>query len=377
MRVLHVMEATIGGTQRHITDVARGQRDQGLEVHLVVSAERQPAFREELDRLRGAGVGVVELPMVRAVRPLLDWRHGRRIRSRIRELRPEVVHTHSSKAGVLGRRAALAEGVPAVVHTPHTFSFLFQAEFGALKRRLFRAIEARLARRTGAVIAVSATEGETFRRSGVVPPERIRVVPNGIDPAPWEAASPAERRALGVPEGVPVALVAGLLHVAKGQDLALRALARCARADLHLLIAGEGGMRAELEQLARSLGIADRAHFLGFRRDVPSLMAAADFLLLPSRWEGMPYVVMEAMAAGRAVLASRVDGAVDLVRDGESGLLVGVDSVEELGAALDRMAGMDERERARMGAAGRARLRGSFTATEMVRGLIEVYREVS
>ena len=124
MRVLHVMESTIGGTRRHIVDVTLGQLELGLDVHLVVAAER----------LRAAGASVVVLPMERAIRPATDLRHARFLGRHLREVRPDVVHTHSSKAGVLGRHASLATGIGGRVHTPHTFAFLFGAMFGSAKR---------------------------------------------------------------------------------------------------------------------------------------------------------------------------------------------------------------------------------------------------
>lgn len=376
MHVLHVMEATVGGTRRHLLDVARGHRRLGLEVTVVASAEREPDFRSDLEALRAEGCWVHELPMVRPIRPATDWRHYRALRAILAARAPDVVHTHSSKAGVLGRRASLATGVGARVHTPHTFAFLFHAMFGPARRVLFRAVEGRLARRTHAIVAVSESEAESFRASGVVPPERVRVVPNGIDPTPWFEAAPADRAALGVPEGVPLLIVVGLLNAAKGQDDLLRALART-RAGAHLLLAGSGETEPELRALAGSLGLAPRVHFLGQRSDVPALLAAADALVLPSRWEGMPYVVLEAMAAGLPVVATAVDGARDLVRAGQTGWLVPVGAPDALAAALDELAEADPQRRLRMGRAGRARVQAEFGLDAMLRGLVRVYEEVA
>ena len=119
------MECTIGGTRRHLVDVARGQRRAGLDVHVVASTLRDPGFPPELDALEAEGVGVTRLDMVREVSPRLDRAHARALAAHLRELRPDIVHTHSSKAGVLGRHASLRTGVGARVHTPHTFAFLF------------------------------------------------------------------------------------------------------------------------------------------------------------------------------------------------------------------------------------------------------------
>jgi glycosyltransferase involved in cell wall biosynthesis len=128
MRVMHVMESTIGGTRRHLVDVSRALVQRGEAVHVVASALRAPDFREDLAALADEGCEVTEIPMVRSVRPLLDLRHAREIEARIRAWHPDVVHTHSSKAGALGRTAARRAGTPRIVHTPHTFAFLFDSE---------------------------------------------------------------------------------------------------------------------------------------------------------------------------------------------------------------------------------------------------------
>src|ERR1051325_6859207 len=142
MRVLHVMESTIGGTRRHLVDLARGQRRAGLDVHVAASSLRTPDFEEDLQLLEREGVGVTRVPMVRELDPLADTRDGRALRALLRKLRPEIVHTHSSKGGALGRWASLREQIGVRIHTPHTFAFLFSSMFSAPKRALFRRVEA-------------------------------------------------------------------------------------------------------------------------------------------------------------------------------------------------------------------------------------------
>ena len=376
MRVLHVMEATIGGTRRHITEVARGQMSLGIEVHLAVSAERQPSFRGDLERLADEGVGILELPMVREVSPRLDAQHARRLVRHLRDLRPDVVHGHSSKGGALGRWASLRAGVGRRVYSPHTLAFTFQNYFSAPKRRLFRAVEAYLGRRTDRMIAVSEEEGRAVRSAGICDPGIVRVVPNGIDIAPYGDVSPVPRADLGVPESAPLAAVVGLVYRAKGQDLALEALGQPGCEDLHLILAGEGEEREAYQAHARRLGVADRAHFLGWRDDVPALLATADFLLLPSRWEGLPYIVLEALASGLPVVASRVDGVGGAVAEGESGFTVPVGDARALGAACARMLAAGPDARREMGRAGRARVEQRFTLEAMVRGHAAVYGEL-
>lgn len=371
------MEAAIGGTRRHLVDVALGQRAAGLDVHVCASALRAPAFRADLARLAERGVGVHELAMVREIRPARDLAHARALVRLLERVRPAIVHTHSSKAGALGRSASAWTGIGRRVHTPHTFAFLFGAMFSRRKRALFRAVERRLGARTERMVAVSRGEAETIAASGVIPAERVRVVRNGIDPAPFAAARPVPRASLGVPEGAPLAAVVGLLNSAKGQDLALEALARPACARLHVLLAGEGEDEPALRARAKQLGVEERAHFLGWRDDVPGLLASCDFLILPSRWEGMPYIVLEAFASARPVVATRVDGARELVEEGRTGTLAEVGDARSLGEALERMLLQDSAQRARMGERGRALVQTELSAESMVRGLIAVYSELA
>ncbi len=377
MRVLHVLEATIGGTRRHLVDVATGQLARGLDVHVVAAVVREPRFAADLAALEQRGAVVHRLDMVRELRPGRDARDLAALERLLVREAPDVVHTHSSKAGVLGRLASAWTGRGARVHTPHTYAFLLTEMFGPVRRGVFRGLETALAGLTDRVVAVSADEGESFRASGVVPAGRVRVVPNGIDPRPWEQAAPLDRAALGVPAEVPLAAVVGLLNVAKGQDLALRALAEPGCGDLHLLVAGHGDRREAWERLAADLGVADRVRWLGWRDDVPRLVATADLVVLPSRWEGMPYALLEAMAAGRPVVAARVDGVRGTVVEGETGFTCPVEDVAGLAGALRSFLALDDAGRARLGAAGRAASARSFTADAMVDGLLEVYREVA
>lgn len=376
MRVLHVMESTIGGTRRHLCDVVSGQLGLGLDVHVTASTLRQPDFEDDVVRLERMGAVVARLPMLRRIAPVHDARHMAFITRQLAHIRPDVIHTHSSKAGVLGRLASIQTGIGARVHTPHTFAFLFEAEFSRPNRALFRAIERSLCGHTQALVAVSASEGETFAHSGVVDAERVRVVANGIDPAPYVDARPIARSELDVPPDVPLTAVIGLLNVAKGQDLALRALTRPGNDDVHMLVVGHGDLDSDLKALAVRLGVANRVRFLGFRTDVPRLIAACDFVLLPSRWEGMPYVVLEAMASGKAVVATPVDGARDLVDDGRSGFLAPGLGAEDVARALRAMVALSKLERAQMGRVGRGRMLAHHTSAAMVRGLVDVYREV-
>ncbi|HTF90438.1 MAG TPA: glycosyltransferase [Planctomycetota bacterium] len=375
MRILHAMECTIGGTRRHLVDVVRGQLERGHPVALAVACLREPRFRADLEDLQRRGARVFEIPMLRSISPWRDAKHLGEVRRALRAFEPDVVHTHSSKAGVLGRLASLLEHRGARIHTPHAFAFLFSAEFSAAKRGLFRRMETSLARRTARIIAVSEGEAATIRASGVVPPERLRVVRNGIDPAPWLAAKPADRASLGIPEDVPLILVAGQLHIGKGQDLAVEALARPGLERAHLLLLGGGPLQARIEQLASELKVRDRLHLPGWSDQVGPWMLASDLVLLPSRWEAMPYIVLEAMACAKAVVATRVDGAREMIVEGENGALCEIESAESIAQALQRILAQVPAQRSAMGLRGREKLLAEGTASRMVDRLLAVYAE--
>lgn len=377
MRVLHIIEATIGGARRHVVDACRGLAQRGVSTSLVCAALREPAMRRDMAELAALGVEVRELPMLRAIRPHVDLGHVFALRSTLRELRPDIVHTHSSKAGVLGRLASRTVGIGARVHTPHTFAFLFGAMFSSRSRALFRAVERSLAPSTARFIAVSRDESATFASAGFIPADKVRVVPNGVEPERFALAQPLARAELGVPDDAPCIAVVGLLNIAKGQDLAIRALAEPGLERAHLVVVGHGELHASYEQTARECGVLERVRFLGWRDDAPRILRTVDVLLLPSRWEGMPYIVLEGLAAGLPVVATRVDGARGVLEEAGCGELCEVGSVESIAGGLRRMLARSRAERAELGLRGQRAVAERYTVAHMVDGLLEVYRELA
>jgi glycosyltransferase involved in cell wall biosynthesis len=377
MRVLHVMEATIGGTRRHLVDLARAQARAGLEVHVAAASLRVPDFERDLQLLEREGIGVARIPMLRAIAPASDRRHARELRALLRRLRPDIVHTHSSKAGALGRWASLREDIGARVHTPHTFAFLFAGMFGPGRRALYRSVERWLAARTQRLIAVSRDEARTIGASGVVAPEKLRVVENGIEAQPFREARPLARAGLGFRDDAPLLFTAGLLNLAKGQDLLVEALAAPGLERVQLALAGEGELRPQLEARSAALGLSGRVRLLGFRPDVPALLATADAYVLPSRWEGMPYVLLEALAAGRPIVATPVDGARELVERAACGRLARAISAAALADELRALLALSAAQRAELGRAGRDCVEQHYTLAGMVEGTLAVYRELA
>ena len=381
MRVLQVMECTIGGTRRHLHDLVHGLLGRGVAVTVACAARRDPRMREDMAGMAAAGARVHELPMVRPISPVRDAWHATRLAGLLAGRGFDVVHTHSSKAGALGRAAALLASGGVRIHTPHTYAFSFQGGAGqggesAGPRGLILGTERLLARVTDRVIHVSASERDEGAALRVVPPGRQRVVHNGIDPGRFAAPSGGDalRAELGIPAAARVVGAVGLLNDAKGHDLLVDALARLPD-DVHLLIVGHGEREAALREQAARLGLSARVHLAGWRDDVSAAHSAMDVFALPSRWEGLPYSLLEAMAAGVPSVASDVNGSRDILAcEPPAGLLVPREDSAALAAALQRL--LDDRAlAARLAAAGTARVAAEFTLDAMIERTLQVYRE--
>lgn len=379
LRVAQVMECTIGGTRRHIRELTSGLATCGVDVTLYASAVRDPTFREDLGAIAAAGARVVELPMVRAITPRLDFAQMLRLRGAFRAERFDVVHTHSSKAGALGRVAAcLVSPRPRLVHTPHTFAFNFTAQFSANKRRLFLGIERVLGRRTDALVHVSASEREEGLALGIVAPERAVVIENGIDASVYSrGARERVRREWGVGDDEFVLGTVGLLNEAKGHgdlvDAAARLAPRLPR--LRVMIVGEGDLRASLERRIAGHGLESVVRLLGYRRDVPDVMAGFDAFCLPSLWEGLPYVVLEAQAAGLATIVTDVNGSRDIVRADVTGLVTPKADPNALAGAIERLVA-DRSLRDRLAVAGRERVTSHYALARMIDEHVALYERL-
>jgi glycosyltransferase involved in cell wall biosynthesis len=283
----------------------------------------------------------------------------------MRRTRPELVQTFLFHANVVGRLAARCAGVPRV------FSSIRVAE---KRHRYHLVVENLTCRLSDRIVCVSQAVGRFTRRHSHVPPQRLLVITNGVDVDAIDGVPGIDRRALGILPDALLALYVGRLDRQKGVDVLLHAFARVRHRlpQLALVVAGAGPERDALVALARELGIDAHAHFLGWRGDVPALCTAADFLVMPSRWEGMPNAVLEAMAAGLPVIATRVEGSSELVQDGDTGKLVASDSVEELADSMIALA-TDRATRERYGRNGRDRVRQAFSLQRMIADYERLY----
>ncbi len=326
---------------------------------------------------RSHGLETLFLPdLVREVDPRRDLLALFRLLAFLRQRRPEIVHTHSSKAGILGRWAAFLAGVPVIVHTIHGFGIT--PEQGGARRWIFRSLESATSAVTTRFLAVSKSNLEEGVATGLFPRGRATLMRSGVDLASFRNGASAGdlRGVLGIPAGAPVA---GMVACLKPQKAPLDFVAvaeRVARrvADAHFLLVGDGELRPRVQEAVAQSGLGGRFHLLGWRRDIPSILKNLSVLVLTSLWEGLPRVVPEAMAAGLPVVATRVDGTPEVVREGETGYLAEPHDVEAL---ADRVAALlaDPALARRMGERAREEV-GDFDIDAMVRKQESLYQQL-
>jgi glycosyltransferase involved in cell wall biosynthesis len=294
------------------TDVLRGP-----------DAIRDAPTGDLLAQAAAAGLQVVRVPtLVPEISPRHDAAALRTLTTLLGEARFDVVHTHSAKAGALGRLAAHRVGVPRIVHTYHGFPFHdFQS---AWQRRLYISIERWLGRRTDAVLAVGGAVAADTARLRLVSPEQIRAIAPAVDMVGYPSGTAARglaRRRLGLPPGVRVVGTIGRVDYQKAPEQWVQALADLGGGDVRGVWIGDGPLREKMLARVRRLGLSERFSFLGHRDDAAALLPAMDVFVLASRYEGVPCVVAEAMQARVPVVATAVNGVPDIVIPGVTGYL--------------------------------------------------------
>ncbi len=375
-RIAHVItRLELGGAQQNTLHCVAEHDRERFEAVLVAGAGG--VLDADARAIPGARVHLVPW-LKHPISPASDLAGLGRLGRLLREERIDLVHTHSSKAGILGRFAARRSGARAVVHTVHGWSFNDMQP--APLRRLYVALERAAARRTDRLVTVSRRDRDRGIALGIGTPERYRVLHSGIDPDRYRrprGLRETVRRRLGyAPEDVVVGTLACLKPQKAPLDVVRAAAeARGSEPRLKFFIAGDGDLRPEVERLAVELGLGDAFRLLGWRRDVPDLLQAMDVFLLTSRFEGLPRAVLQAMAAGVAVVATAVDGTPEVVEDGVTGLLVPPGRPEAAAAAVVRLA-RDDALRHRCREAAQGRIDDAFDIRRMVRDLDALYLEL-
>jgi glycosyltransferase involved in cell wall biosynthesis len=383
VKILRVIaRLNMGGPALHVAYLTEGLTKRGYDTTLVSGSlargEDSMAFVADAH-----GVQVVRIDELgREISPLRDLLATIRLAKLIRRERPQILHTHTAKAGTVGRVAALLAGSrkpPIIVHTFH--GHVLRGYFGPLRSLFFRLLERRLAAGTTALIAVSPQVRDDLVALGVAPRERFVVIRLGIElderVAPELIGRGESRRYLGIPgDRFAVGWIGRMTAVKRTDDvlIAFKRL-RDGGVDAVLCMVGDGPDRLQLEQRAHELGVARNTVFLGYQEDVAPFYAAFDALVLPSGNEGTPVSVIEALAAELPVVATRVGGVPDVVRDGEDGFLVEAGATDDLADRLAQLAG-DPALRARMGKQGRERVLPRYAVERLVEDIDELYRSL-
>ncbi|MFM7481234.1 MAG: glycosyltransferase family 4 protein [Planctomycetota bacterium] len=384
MRILHISTRLIvGGSQENTLLSCVGSANQGHQVALAYG----PIYGPEgslLPRAQADGrLACFEVPdLVRQVSPLRDLRCFRQLTQLIRDWKPDVVHTHSSKAGILGRAAAWRLRVPAVVHTVHGLPFhRFQSR---LVHRAYVLAERFAARRCHAIVSVADSMTQQSLAEGIGSPSQYSTIRSGLDTAPFLNAHllrAAERDRLGIGANTTVIATLGRLAELKGHDDLITAVLPLLRArgrdTLMLLWIGDGWWRKRLEQRLEYEGIRDRVIFTGLvpPDQVPALLAASDVVVHPSWREGLPRAVVQALLCARPVIAADIDGASEVCKAGETGWLVPVGDPLRLRAAIEQVTA-DPSHAARLAARGQSEVRSEFDGQAMVGRLLSLYRQL-
>lgn len=357
-RVLQVIRPAAGGMRRHLALLCTGLTQQGISVE--VAAPR------DFELLDATAIPVHFLPITPHPHPLYDLRASVQIACLARHT--NLIHAHGLRGAWIGTIATRLVQKPLIV-TAHN---LVPLNAGRLARALLRFVM----RRTCALIAVSQAVAE-----GLIPygldRARVTVIPNGIDLVPFD--TPFDRslllRDLGLPVEARIVAAVGRLSPEKGFNTLIAAAPQlmAGAPNVHLVLAGEGPERTRLEVQARSSGFSDRIRLPGYYPDIPSLLRASEVIAIPSRIEGQGIVALEAMAACKPVVASRVGGLAETVRDGMTGILVPPDDPGALAHALRDLL-ENETTRHQMGTAGRSLVEREYTVAQMVERTVAVYR---
>jgi glycosyltransferase involved in cell wall biosynthesis len=376
MRIISRMN--IGGPATHVVLLNAGLDRRGYDCLLVTGSEgaNEGSLR---DLALSSDLRLAMIPELgREIAPWSDFVTVVKLYRLMRRERPHVVHTHTAKAGFVGRIAARLAGVPVVLHTFH--GHVFHGYFSPAKTQLFLLIERLGARLSTRIITISPRLREEIAQFGVTGSERIEVIPLGFELEMF-ASQPRGagdfRRSLGLPAAATLVGAVGRLVPIKNIPLLLEAvaLARQEDPDIRVVLIGDGSLREELEVEAEALGLGQAVIFTGWRHDLASVYADLDAVVISSHNEGTPASLIEAMATGCPVVSTRVGGVPDLIADGETGRLVPPGEREALAAALLELFREQERT-ARMAELAQRQVLERHQARRLVADVDRLYRQL-
>jgi len=369
-RVLHLIRPAVGGMKNHLFSLLRNLDKDLFEI--IISCP-EGDLAGEIERY---GSRPIVLPLKGELSPFSDWKAILGLVKILKEERVTILHAHSSKAGFVGRVAAYLAGTPAVFMTAH--NSIFYEDWPVWKHFVLAGTERLLDRVTDRVLTVSeALRQEIIKREGLSP-DKVITVHNGIDMG--QVRPPKERRhilrQLRLPPLGQVVGTVARLAPQKGVTFFLKAAAMLVKDyQVNFIIIGDGPLLQQLQKETAFLGLKNRVFFAGKRDDVFDILPVFNIFVLPSLTEGFPLTVLEALAAARPVVATKVGGVPEIIKDNHSGLLVNPGDPAGLALAIARL--LNDREKAlSMGQAGQVLVREKFTAAQMVCKVEEEYKKM-
>ncbi len=351
----------------------------GLSLESGMKYEEIKAKEKDIQILESEGIEFIQCPfLLRRINVIKDLKAFFDIWRIIKKYNPLIVHTHSSKAGLMGRLAAKLAGVPIIVHTPH--GHVFFGYFGPLKTKLFIILEKLASRITDKIVALTNREKKDHLLFKIAEEDKFSVIYSGIELNTLKESSSEEKqnlkKELGIPENSLIVGTAGRLVPVKGPEFLVKASKYIISKypDTYFMFTGYGPLEQDLKRKALEMGISDNIIFLGWRDDLAKIISIYDIFVLPSLNEGMGRVLVEAMALGKSIVASNVGGIPDLVIHGKNGFLVPPKNPKELVKYIQILL-EDKDKREKMGLTGKE-MSLNFSAENMVEKIAELYEEL-
>ena len=374
IRIVHVATREVS-VEKLLKNKLKLLRDEGHEVYAVASGNHY------VNAITSEGIQYKHIPMSYRINPIMDMLSFLLMTWYFRKERFNLVHTHTAKAGIIGRISARLAGIPIVLHSYHGIPF-YEGQ-----NRLLKYIYSRIEKFVGRItdMAFSQNQGDIDELvfNNVLPEEKILYEGNGVDIGRLDALRNEAnvhkiKQQLSIGEGVPVIGCFARLEPVKGHAFLFKAFEKLLRVqpDIICLLAGDGPLKKDLESLAFKLGIHRNIRFLGWREDIQHLHALIDLLVLPSKKEGIPRTVMEAMAASNPVVATDVPGTREIVKDQHTGILVPYGDEQAMCDAISKI--IKDREKAnRYGVNGRARIEGEFDERLVTKRILKAYTNLT
>ena len=374
-----IARLNIGGPSLHVVNLNQGLSSDRFESILLTGnpnpGEGSMSYYAQSKMVQP--LAIPEMVGEASLKPR-DFKALLRLYRILRKERPQIVHTHTAKAGFLGRLAAQMAGVPVIIHTYH--GHVLNGYYGPAKSWLLKMMERGLARFTDRLVAVSELVKEDLIAYGVAPPEKISVIPLGFDLEPFfecESLKGEFRRELGLGTDDKLVGIIGRIFPIKNHRLFLESAAQIEQqeSNVRFVIVGDGTLRSETERYAQDLSIHQQVIFTGWRRDLPRIYADLDLLVVSSDNEGTPVSAIEAMASGCPVVATEVGGLPDVVQNGKTGYLVPPKQPEALATAMLKLI-RDPETATQMGRSAQQSVKGRFSVNRLVSDIEGLYEEL-